>query len=91
MSLPGFTADAVPPYTAGRHLAMRTSAERPAQDSVLPQQPPPPAGGCYFAGTNCYGFIQTLKFCCGDGTEYTQRWGWCFGLWQAPPCLPNRY
>jgi hypothetical protein len=47
---------------------------------------PPPKSGCWFAGTNCYGFIQTLKFCCNDGTEYTERWGWCIGLWFAPPC-----
>jgi hypothetical protein len=35
---------------------------------------------------DCYGFIQTLKFCCNDGTEYTQRSGWCIGVWFAPPC-----
>ena len=51
--------------------------------------PPAPKPGCWFAGTSCYGFVQTLKFCCGDGTEYTQRWGWCIGLWFAPPCRPR--
>jgi hypothetical protein len=48
--------------------------------------PPAPRPGCWFAGTNCYGFIQTLKFCCGDGQEYTVQWGWCIGVWFAPPC-----
>jgi hypothetical protein len=52
--------------------------------------PPPPKPGCWFAGTSCYGFIQSLKFCCGDGTEYTERWGWCIGVWFAPPCYPLR-
>ncbi|GAA3346989.1 hypothetical protein GCM10020358_60070 [Amorphoplanes nipponensis] len=47
---------------------------------------PAPRSGCWFAGTTCYGFIQVLKFCCNDGTEYTQRWGWCIGAWAAPPC-----
>lgn len=51
---------------------------------------PVPKPGCWFAGTSCYGFVQTLKFCCGDGTEYTERWGWCVGIWFAPPCLPDR-
>jgi hypothetical protein len=50
---------------------------------------PAPRPGCWFAGTNCYVFVQTLKFCCGDGTEYTQRWGWCIGFWRAPPCRPS--
>jgi hypothetical protein len=52
--------------------------------------PPVPKPGCWFAGTSCYGFIQTLKFCCGDGTEYTERYGWCIGVWFAPPCYPLR-
>jgi hypothetical protein len=52
--------------------------------------PPAPKPGCWFAGTSCYGFIQTLKFCCGDGTEYTERYGWCIGVWFAPPCYPLR-
>jgi hypothetical protein len=52
--------------------------------------PPPPKPGCWFAGTNCYGFIQTLKFCCRDGTEYTERYGWCIGFWREPPCTPFR-
>jgi hypothetical protein len=52
-------------------------------------QAPSPRPGCWFAGTNCYGFVQTLKFCCGDGTEYTERYGWCLGLWFAPPCRPE--
>jgi hypothetical protein len=51
--------------------------------------PPAPKPGCWFTGTNCYGFIQTLKFCCGDGTDYTVRWGWCIGFWTAPPCRPG--
>jgi hypothetical protein len=51
---------------------------------------PAPKPGCWFAGTSCYGFIQTLKFCCGDGTEYTERYGWCIGFWFAPPCYPLR-
>ena len=50
---------------------------------------PAPRPGCWFAGTSCYVFIQTLKFCCGDGTEYTERWGWCIGWWGAPPCRPR--
>lgn len=49
--------------------------------------PPAPKPGCWFAGANCYGFIQTLKFCCGDGGEYTERWGWCIGYFRAPPCV----
>ncbi len=60
---------------------------------VQPASGPPaqaPKPGCYFAGTSCYGAIQTCKFCCGDGTEYTQQCGWCVGLWQAPPCRPGR-
>jgi hypothetical protein len=52
--------------------------------------PPAPKPGCWFAGTSCYGFVQTLKFCCGDGTEYTERYGWCVGVWFAPPCYPLR-
>jgi hypothetical protein len=48
--------------------------------------PPLPKSGCWFAGTNCYGFVQTLKFCCNDGAEYTERYGWCIGVWFAPPC-----
>jgi hypothetical protein len=47
---------------------------------------PSPKSGCWFAGTKCFGFIQVLKFCCNDGTEYTERWGWCIGAWTAPPC-----
>ena len=48
--------------------------------------PPPPLPGCWYAGSTCTGFIQTLKYCCGDWKEYTERWGWCIGLWFAPPC-----
>jgi len=52
--------------------------------------PPAPKPGCWFVGTNCYGFIQTLKFCCSDGSEYTERYGWCIGGWRAPPCVGAR-
>jgi hypothetical protein len=90
MPLPGFTADASLARIVGRYPAMWSRAEQSMAGTVQPQQPPP-APGCWFAGTNCYGFIQTLKFCCNDGTEYTQRWGWCIGVWFAPPCLPPRF
>jgi hypothetical protein len=85
MRLPGFTAEvATAGGTAGRRAGL-VAAGGGGQAMVRPQQPPPKPG-CWFAGTSCYGFVQTLKFCCGDGTEYTQRWGWCIGLWFAPPC-----
>jgi hypothetical protein len=86
MPLPGFTADSTLKRINGRHTGLGRPAEPMPEGTVLPQQPAP-APGCWFVGTNCYGFIQTLKFCCGDGTEYTQRWGWCIGFWRAPPCL----
>lgn len=53
--------------------------------------PPLPRPGCWFVGANCYGFVQTLKFCCSDGSEYTERWGWCFGLVFAPPCTGRAF
>jgi hypothetical protein len=52
--------------------------------------PPPPKPGCWFAGTSCYGFVQTVKFCCGNGSEYSENYGWCIGVWLAPPCSPLR-
>jgi hypothetical protein len=90
MSLPGFTADVMLTRPGGRQMVAWNPVELPPDGMVLPQQPPP-APGCYFAGTNCYGFVQTLKFCCGDGREYTQQWGWCIGFWLAPPCLPRQF
>jgi hypothetical protein len=87
MPLPGFTADTTLERAAGRYTAVWSPTELPKAGTVRPQQPPPKPG-CWFAGTNCYGFVQTVKFCCGDGREYTEQWGWCIGFWQAPPCRP---
>jgi hypothetical protein len=48
---------------------------------------PTPATGCYFAGTQCRGFIQSCKYCCGDGGSYSQSCGSCIGWYDAPPCV----
>jgi hypothetical protein len=87
MPLPGFTADMTLARAAGRYTAVWNPTELLKAGTVQPQQPPPKPG-CWLAGTNCYGFIQTLKFCCNAGEEYTEQWGWCIGFWQAPPCRP---
>ena len=83
MNMPGFNADGSL-YKAPERYTAVTSFEQ--TERAIQLQQPAPRPGCYFAGTNCYFFVQTLKFCCGDGTEYTQQWGWCFGFWTAPPC-----
>lgn len=48
---------------------------------------PTPAPGCVFVGTECRGFFQSCKYCCGDGRSYTQSCGSCVGWYDAPPCL----
>jgi hypothetical protein len=68
--------------TLNRRVVLFSGGSRPTAAAGMPAPKP----GCWFAGTSCYGFVQTLKFCCGNGAEYTERWGWCIGLWFAPPC-----
>jgi len=48
--------------------------------------PPPTHPRCIFVGTECYLFYQNCKYCCGNGTSYTQHCGWCWGWWRAPDC-----
>lgn len=62
---------------------------------------PPPRMGCWFAGTECRGFYQSCKYCCGpSGSDphgsYTQGcggpnndgWFGCFGWYDALSCSP---
>ena len=76
------------------YLALNEFGSNTRRSAYLVQPasgPPPrqPRPGCYFAGTSCYGAIQTCKFCCSDGNEYSEQCGWCVGVWQAPPCRPR--
>lgn len=48
--------------------------------------PKPPASACWLGSTQCRVGIQTCKYCCGDGTEYTEQCGWCVGWWDYAPC-----
>jgi hypothetical protein len=91
MRLPDFSVSTIQQHPS--YLALTQGIANGGGYLVQPASGPParaPRPGCYFAGTSCYGAIQTCKFCCGDGTEYTEQCGWCVGVWMAPPCRPGR-
>lgn len=85
MSLPKFTADATLVKTRSQYVTLGRSASPLPEGAISLQQAP----GCWLVGTQCRGFYQTCKYCCGDGGSYSEQCGSCFGWWDAPDCFPT--